>query len=234
MTYLNVLNQHLFTNGSPSRIVADFDGVLAHSNTQLILDVSYKVISKYHNYDYDTFKSIFSSLVPFPLYKSVDFLLEAMGLTHVKGELSEALMTVDGGIEDAKKFIEYCAEKNIPLNVLSSGDLSAKKYNSLIEILGSENVIANPNFSKINPYHYENFRDKLNIVSNNTLYIDDCPVALNSAKLAGFKTALMTNGVFSSGSLSPDDNFIDIIFTCWDDALIFLNGDTQDTNQPVS
>lgn len=227
MTLLTVLEQQLLASGPKLGIIADFDGVLAHNNTQRLLDGSYEVISKYHAFDYGVFSTMFTSLVPYPLEYSVDFLLKSLGLLDVKAELLDVLMNIDDGIDEAKTFINLCLKMNIPLYVLSSGNIKSSKYQYLSEKLGHERVIASPSFSKANPFHYQKIIKELQISAQQTLYIDDSPVALNSAKLAGFHTALMTNQVFTRATVGSIASFVDTIFDDWGEVIKFITEKQQ-------
>jgi len=218
----NASNHNLFSGGAPASIIADFDGVLAYHNTQLLLDACYKIISQYRPLDYSIFRQLFSSLVPHPLDLSIDFLLSSMDLNHIKAELVSALMSTNGGISESKTFIHHCIEKRIPLYILSTGNIQAEKYREIIELLGKDHVIAEPGLSKTNPEHYSRVTSTINLTPSKTLYIDDCPTALNAAKIAGYVTAMMCNSVFRREDLPSKQEFIKIIFNNWSDALLFL------------
>ncbi|WP_165569564.1 HAD family hydrolase [Corallincola luteus] len=203
-------------------IIADFDGVLAHDNTKRLLDTCYQVVSRYHSFDYAIFESMFKALVPCPLSLSVDFLLKSIGLTHIKQELVEAILDVGGDITSAMDFVNYCKSANISLYVLSSGHAHAKKYQFLIEYLGASRVIATTELSKSNPLDYARVIDQTGVDREFCLYIDDCPAALNSAKLAGLNTAMMTNEVFRRTDIGINASYVDQVFDDWNGALSFI------------
>jgi len=197
-------------------LIVDFDGVLARRNTELLLAESQALISRYRHIDPLVFESLFASLVAFPLQIAVSLFLKALGLEEVENHLLSVLDKVHDGIDDALPMIASCEERGLPLFVLSSGNPRSGKYDQIRKILGSENVLVDPTFSKLCPDHYRRIFKQCKINASTSWYVDDCPAALDSSKSADIgMTFMMTNKVFRRELAPKPGGTIDRIIDDW-------------------
>lgn len=188
---------------APEAIILDFDGVLAPRNTELLRDACCALVRRHRDFDPGLFQDLFAALVPFPLEPAMGLLLSALGLTALRAELGQVLATVDGGIDDALPFLDECRRRGVALHVLSSGHAATPKYRRVRELLGDGAVHADPDLSKLDPEHYRRHCRARRIDPARAWYIDDCPLALQSAKAVGLTTIRMANAVFGEEQARP-------------------------------
>ena len=204
-------------------IISDFDGVLAHDNTYKLLNACYGVINHYSSIEKVWFTELFKTLVPCPLHLSVSFLLESLDLLHIKNELFDVLGEIESDINSSLPFLDYCDSMEIPVYVLSTGAGQSKKYNAISERLGADKVIASPDLSKLHLETYVSLLKRLELDPSCTLYIDDCPAALYSAKQANLSTIMLTNRVFTEHDAKKGEHYIDWVYKNWEEVTEAIN-----------
>ena len=177
-------------------VLCDFDGVINPTSTEALCAVCYRVIGQYRPMPEPVFRQLFRTLVPFPLHQSLHFLLASMGLESHRGELQQALQGLGHGPLSHHRLWRYCRQQGIQFRVLSSSDAADPKFSLLRAELGEDGVLADGQFSKVNPHDFAALLARLGVPAEHVLYLDDCPLALLTACQLGVQTLHVRNGIF--------------------------------------
>lgn len=177
-------------------VLCDFDGVISPTSTEALCAACYRVIGQYRPMPEPVFRQLFRTLVPFPLHQSLHFLLESMGLVSHRNELLQALRGLGHGPLGHHRLWRYCRQQGILFRVLSSSDAADPKFGALRAELGDDGVLADGQFSKVNPHDFASLLDRLGVPAGHVLYLDDCPLALLTARLLGVQTLHVRNQIF--------------------------------------
>jgi beta-phosphoglucomutase-like phosphatase (HAD superfamily) len=184
-------------------VLCDYDGVISPASTEALCAASYRVIRQYRPLPESAFRQLFRTLVPFPLQRSLQFLLESMGMEQHRGELLHALQGVVHGPLAHRPLLRHCQQQGLSFMVLSSSYGDDPKFTALREELGEGRLWADGLFSKVNPGDFQHLLHRLAIPAGEVLYLDDCPLALLTAHQLGIQTLHVRNGLFDWEQYQP-------------------------------
>ena len=210
-------------------LLCDFDGVISPGSTEALCDACYRVIRQYRPLPEPVFRQLFRTLVPFPLQHSLHFLLESMGLGSHRGELLHALLGVGHGPLVHQALLRHCQQQGIDFRVLSSSYGEDPKFAALRAELGSERLLADGRFSKVNPLDFAALLSRLDVVADEVLYLDDCPLALLTAQQLGIRTLHVRNAIFDQVQYQAVQGFVPYSVGSLDEVVTLL---TQWARQP--
>ncbi|ASU81884.1 HAD family hydrolase [Nocardiopsis gilva YIM 90087] len=202
---------------SPHTLLLDFDGVLSLNASELLLHALHEGINRHTAFPFEATAAQFKAISTFPQRDSLRALFAGLGIEqHLDTEI-EALrslisaagrrMTLSEGVE------RFCAEQRARgrrLRVFSTMDRTTARRSLLDGLFGPEDFVPLGHASKADSHSYtallaaEGEPDP-----GQVMLVDDSPLALRAAKIAGVRTALMRGQVFTPADVAPFAPFID-------------------------
>ena len=95
--------------------------------------------------------------------------------------------------------------------------------------LGSERLLADGRFSKVNPLDFAALLSRLGVAADEVLYLDDCPLALLTAQQLGIRTLHVRNAIFDQVQYQAVQGFVPYSVGSLDEVVTLL---TQWARQP--
>ncbi len=193
-------------------VLIDFDGVIAPDTPKLTIEFVHRFINSITPVPEADIHGYVKSVLSFPPGQVIDLLFGAFGLEQHKEAFHAALIDHDrepGRIkimEDFAPFIAFCEESGIDYRILS---LTSETRFTLLPGSVRDRVVGFAGFSKANAGHFERLGREMGVDLTQWAYIDDCPLALRSAKLNGLATIMMLNSTFSREDYLPYEEYID-------------------------
>lgn len=206
------------------KILVDFDGVISKNSLTVTLDFAHHYINMFVPVSYQTIKNYYASVNSFNLELGLKLLFSSLGIEDKLPAFIRQLSCLkefnSNKIEIDKefyKFIELCTKSNFEYSIFSLA--SKRKVLNFLKI--DEDKIADlNNISKSDENVFTNQID--GIESRNVILIDDDPFALRTAKLAGLKTILMRNDLFTESLINTYKNAIDVVVSDFKELNQFL------------
>lgn len=193
-------------------VLIDFDGVIAPDTPKLTIEFVHRFINSITPVPEADIHRYVKSVLSFPPGQVIDLLFSAFGIEQHKEAFHAALVSHDqepGRIkimQDFEPFIAYCQERGMDYRILS---LTSKTRFSLLPESVRSRVVGFAGFSKANAGHFEQLGREMDIDLSQWAYIDDCPLALRSAKLNGLATIMMLNSTFGEEDYLAYREYID-------------------------
>ncbi len=193
-------------------VLIDFDGVIAPETPKLTIEFVHRFVNAITPVPEADIHHYVKSVLSFPPGQVIDLLFSAFGIEQHKEAFHTALVSHDQEpdriqiMQDFAPFITYCEERRIDYRILS---LTSETRFSLLPDAVRERVVGFAGFSKANAGHFERLGREMCIDFTKWAYIDDCPLALRSAKLNGLATIMMLNSTFGREDYLPYEEYID-------------------------
>ncbi|WP_149183551.1 HAD family hydrolase [Streptomyces sp. TRM49041] len=198
-------------------LLLDFDGVLSMNASGLLLRALHEGINRHTELPIEATAAQFKAICTFPQRDSLRVLFAGLGIERHLGAEIESLrscLSVQGTrMTLARGADTFCAEqraRGVRLRVFSTMDRGTARRSLLDGLFGPEDFVPLGHASKADPDTYtallaaenENHPERW-------LLVDDSPLALRAAKIAGLRTVLMRGDVFTPGDVAPFASFID-------------------------
>ena len=100
-------------------ILADYEGVVARSNSQILLQISYQEICKHRVVPFDDYRKMYQCLLSTPPAMMLDFLLHAFGQSQLKPKILELASAVPPCLSEWNRFLEQSHRRHINVKVLT-------------------------------------------------------------------------------------------------------------------
>ncbi|MFF4406538.1 HAD family hydrolase [Streptomyces sp. NPDC001262] len=201
----------------PQTVLLDFDGVLSLNASSLLLRALHEGINRHTELPVEATAAQFKAVSTFPQRDSLRVLFTGLGIgTHLDAEIGalKSLTSVDGEPLALGHGVKtFCAEqrsRGVQLRVFSTMDRTTARRSLLDGLFGDEDFVPLGHASKADPGTYtallaaEGEQDP-----GRWMLVDDSPLALRAAKIAGLRTVLMRGQVFTEGDVAPFASFID-------------------------
>ncbi len=195
-----------------SGVLIDFDGVIAPETPKLTIEFVHRFINSITPVPEADIHRYVKSVLSFPPGQVIDLLFAAFGLESYKAEFHAALADHDREpsrvkiMGDFTPFIASCQESGVDYRILS---LTSETRFALLPESVRNRVVGFAGFSKANAGHFERLGLDMKVELSQWAYIDDCPLALRSAKLNGLTTIMMLNSTFGREDYRPYAEYID-------------------------
>ncbi|MET9525421.1 HAD family hydrolase [Streptomyces coeruleorubidus] len=202
---------------SPQTLLLDFDGVLSLNASSLLLLALHEGINRHTELPIEATVTQFKAISTFPQRESLRMLFAGLGIEqHLNAEIDalRSLTAVRGTPLALGEGVEaFCAEqraRGVRLRVFSTMDRATARRSLLDGLFGPEDYVALDHASKADPDTYAALLAAEGEVDpGQWLLVDDSPLALRAAKIAGLRTVLMRGAVFSDDDVSAFGSFID-------------------------
>lgn len=153
---------------------------------------------------------------PFSVSETIEYLFRGLGLAGRIGEFREAFSIFEGSgrISIARGFFEYeawCRNQGIALRIITTASEQRLKD---LRLLKGHTIHLNGK-SKADPHTFMTIRETLDLVSGNTIVIDDCPMVLAAASRAGFSTVLMETPLYPRSVANRYSEWINFRVKSW-------------------
>ena len=207
-------------------VLIDFDGVISKNAVSLILKKSYEFINRLNPIPYTAYESLFKDVISFPLNETLQLICKSFGLTDHLSELATILKKIEHHNGEALKieddfftFIDFCNDNKIDYLIASSADKSCVRFAKLIDRIGDQNIYDLNGKSKASILTFRDILQEKGIHGEKTIYIEDSPLALKTAKLSNIKTIMMLNEVFTNDDYESFKEYIDQKVTTFTDII---------------
>ncbi|MEU8541441.1 HAD family hydrolase [Streptomyces sp. NPDC048717] len=202
---------------SPHTVLLDFDGVLSMNASGLLLRALHEGINRHTELPVEATALQFKAISAFPQHDSLRALFRGLGIErHLDEEIGilRSSLTVDGvemalseGVE------EFCAgqrARGVRLRVFSTMDARTARRSLLDGLFGPRDYVPLGHTSKAAPGTYTALLATENESRpHRWTLVDDSPLALRAAKIAGLRTVLMRGDVFTDDDVCPFTSYID-------------------------
>ncbi|MFH9569868.1 HAD family hydrolase [Streptomyces sp. NPDC017230] len=198
-------------------VLLDFDGVLSLNASSLLLRALHEGINRHTDFPYGATAAQFKAISTFPQRDSLRVLFAGLGIEqHLAAEIAAlrsltavggTRLTLGDGVE------EFCAEQRahgVRLRVFSTMDHATARRGLLDGLFGARDFVALDHASKADPDTYTSLlAAEAETDPRRWLLVDDSPLALRAAKIAGLRTVLMRGDVFTDDDVAPFGSHID-------------------------
>ncbi|MBA8826228.1 beta-phosphoglucomutase-like phosphatase (HAD superfamily) [Saccharopolyspora lacisalsi] len=198
-------------------VLLDFDGVISGNATGLLFGATHAFIDRRAPMPEECLLPLFKQITAFPMREALTMMLSGIGM----GDEFPALAAELGGLrefggrspelsEGFTEFLGGCAEREIPVLVCSTMDRDTVRRALLDPYFTADDFLPLRSRSKAAPATYVDALAEVGVdeVEGWTL-VDDSPFALRAAKLAGLRTVMVTNEVFTEEDARPHRRFVD-------------------------
>ena len=192
-------------------ILADYDGVIARSSDQILLQISYQEICKHRYVPFADYRKMYQCLQPTPPAMQLDFLLHAFGQSQLKSRILERVATVSPCLSELSRFLPLCQRHHINLKVLTGLPAGAPELRPLRALLAQTQLIHDSRFSKLNLQHYRKLVAAQRLAPDRILYVGSHPLGLLTAQQTGIHTIMMTNPLFSAAECGGSLDHLDAV-----------------------
>ncbi len=179
-------------------ILADYDGVVARSSSQILLQISYQEICKHRAVPFDEYRKMYQCLLPTPPAMMLDFLLHAFGQSQLKPRILELVSAVPPCLSEWNRFLAQCHRRHINVKVLTGLSVGDPDLRPLRALMAQSQIIHDNRFSKLNLQHYRKLIIAQRMAPERILYVGGNPLGLLTAKQTGIHTVMMDNPVFTA------------------------------------
>ncbi|MEG3631319.1 HAD-IA family hydrolase [Streptomyces poriticola] len=198
-------------------VLLDFDGVLSLNASSLLLRALHQGINRHTELPYGATAAQFKAICTFPQRDSLRVLFAGLGIEqHLADGIAELRsLTAFGGTRLAlgDGVEEFCAEQRahgVRLRVFSTMDRSTARRALLDGLFEARDFVALDHASKADPDTYSALlTTEAETDPERWLLVDDSPLALRAAKIAGLRTVLMRGDVFTDDDVAPFGSYID-------------------------
>ncbi|MEU6770738.1 HAD-IA family hydrolase [Streptomyces sp. NPDC046759] len=198
-------------------VLLDFDGVLSLNASSLLLRALHEGINRHTDLPHAATAAQFKAISTFPQRDSLRVLFAGLGIEqHLAAEIAalRSLTSVAGipltlgqGVE------EFCAEQRahgVRLRVFSTMDRTTARRALLDGLFEERDFVSLDHASKADPDTYTALlAAEHEAHPERWLLVDDSPLALRAAKIAGLRTVLMRGEVFTDADVAPFGSYID-------------------------
>ncbi|MEU1042970.1 HAD family hydrolase [Streptomyces sp. NPDC005551] len=208
---------------SPQTVLLDFDGVLSLNASSLLLRALHEGINRHAPLPFEATSSQFKAISTFPQRDSLRVLFAGLGIEqHLSDEIAALRALTSLGTErmtlghGAEAFCVQQRALGVRLRVFSTMDRATERRSLLDGLFRDEDFVPLAHASKADPDTYMSLlaADGEQDPSR-WLLVDDSPLALRAAKIAGLRTVLMRGEVFTEEDVTPFTRFIDAQVTCF-------------------
>ncbi|MBP8773259.1 MAG: hypothetical protein KBH25_08305 [Aeromonadaceae bacterium] len=179
-------------------ILADYEGVVARSSSQILLQISYQEICKHRDVPFDDFRKLYQCLLPTPSAMMLDFLLHAFGQSQLKPRILELVSAVQPCLSEWNRFLAQCHRRHINVKVLTGLPLGDPDLRPLRALMAQSQIIHDNRFSKLNLQHYRKLVVAQRMAPERILYVAGNPLGLMTAKQTGIHAVMMDNPVYTA------------------------------------
>ncbi|MEU5088541.1 HAD family hydrolase [Streptomyces sp. NPDC021356] len=198
-------------------VLLDFDGVLSLNASSLLLKALHEGINRHTDLPYEATASQFKAISTFPQRESLHMLFTGLGIErHLAAEIAALRsLTAVGGTALAlgEGVREFCAEQRahgLRLRVFSTMDRATARRALLDGLFDDQDFVPLDHASKADPATYTGLlAAEGESHPERWLLVDDSPLALRAAKIAGLRTVLMRGEVFTDADVAPFGSYID-------------------------
>lgn len=204
------MHKKSFMRQKPGMILVDFDGVVSRNGVKIIFDFFYRFVNRYTPFPQEALMDFFKATISYPTSKTIPLFFTSLGIENRMKQFSEELMQLtefENRIITIEKdffhFLDICDTEKIPYRIFSAAANNAKRLTGLFERIKKEyifNLEERPK-SDIKTFIYAS--EKLGIDPDKCVLIDDSPIALRSAHIAGMTTVMMYNNIFNHKDYIP-------------------------------
>jgi beta-phosphoglucomutase-like phosphatase (HAD superfamily) len=209
-------------------IFLDFDGVISSNSVGLMHKWVYEYVRQKNPIPVGerTVREIAKMTTTFPPQAVLDFMFRAFGFEINVSEIQQSMhkeisskIVIDPSFS---QLVNFCAENDIPLKILSQRSTTSGTFNQLASVpgLNSSMICSTQGMSKADPACYTQIGANLDINLSDWLLVDDSPYALRAAKIAGLKTALMVTPTFNMDDYLEYKELIDLRLLSLEDLLV--------------
>jgi len=209
----------------PKLLLLDFDGVISRNSIALQRDwvmrrlcaegvVGSGVVD-------DLVRAVATSL---PARTSLELVSLIYGVEWSTEDLATMAREVGSAItidSDFEMLRAACRAHAIPLKIVSL----AEGLHRLLPQLEARDFCPPPGRSKADPTTFRKLAASLEVPAPETLLVDDTPMVLRAAKLAGFQTALMSGALFDEQDYDEHRQYIDLYCNSLCDVLRLVRGE---------
>lgn len=197
-------------------IVLDFDGTISKNSVNVAFRYTYEYINRLKPIPFVFVYNYFKNITAFQMGEAIRQLFSAFGLAEKTEEClknyTEITSYQDIQIEIEKDFfdfVRFCQKNSLFIKVFSSAGPKQNRFKPLFEVLKEEDFLSYSHRPKADPTTFKDMVVDLKLDVTRCMYIDDTPLALWSAKTAGFTTAMMLNQIFTKEDFIEYRQFID-------------------------
>jgi beta-phosphoglucomutase-like phosphatase (HAD superfamily) len=188
-------------------LLLDFDGVISRNSTADIMNATYAFISEFKDINRILFDELFKALVPFPLFESVNFFMSSIGLEDKKELLLSKIKTITHDTSEFESLTAEWSELGFTIKIYSSSRYYNNGNTPFKSPYKNDLFIQTDSHSKIDPNSFRNIAADLDISPKNIIYVDDCPMAVCSAKSIGIHAVMLINNVFTMNDFKKTLNY---------------------------
>jgi hypothetical protein len=195
-------------------ILVDFDGVIIKNSLLVLILFLYDFINEFTPISFKSVVNIVKVINSFPPMPSIKFILSNLGLEDKINDCFARFIKLKEHRSDSmeieesfNKFIEFCKEKQYYVKIFSLTE--TERINQFLPENAYYGIFQLNQTSKADIKTYINIKNNLRIETSKWIILDDDPLALRSAKLAGFITIIMLNSVFTIEDYNDYKEFID-------------------------
>ena len=192
-------------------ILADYDGVIARSSDQILLQISYQEICKQRYVPFEDYRRMYQCLLPTPPAMQLDFLLHAFGQSQLKPRILELVSSISPCLSELSRFLPLCQRHHINFKVLTGLPAGAPELRPLRALLAQTQLIHDSRFSKLNLQHYRKLVAAQRLAPDRILYVGSHPLGLLTAQQTGIHTIMMTNPLFSAAECGGSLDHLDAV-----------------------
>ncbi|MEV1026142.1 HAD-IA family hydrolase [Streptomyces sp. NPDC050264] len=222
----------------PGTVLLDFDGVLSLNASGLLLRALHEGINRHTDLPEQATSLQFKAISTFPQKDSLRVLFAGLGIEqHLNAEIDalRSCLSVQGTRMTLGEGVEaFCAEqraRGIRLRVFSTMDERTARRSLLQGLFTAQDYVPLAHASKADPDTYTALLTAENEnAPEQWLLVDDSPLALRAAKIAGLRTVLMRGEVFTDWDVAPFASFIDAQVSSFAELSHVL--DRDDTSRP--
>lgn len=194
----------------PKLLLLDFDGVISGNSIALQRDWVMRRLSAEGALGLgvvdDLVRAVATSIPARASLELVSLIYgvewSAEDLTAMAREVASSI-TIDGDFEALRA---ACRTASIPLKIVSLAD----GLHRILPQLDAASFCPPPGRSKADPATFRKLAASLEVAATETLLVDDTPMALRAAKLAGFQTALMSGSLYDEQDYEEHRQYIDL------------------------
>lgn len=192
-------------------MLLDFDGVISPNASELLLGALHGAINRHTPVPFETTALLFKAITTFPARAGLGMVFDGLGLGERFAAESAAIWqaTEVGGVEFAlaEGIGEFCAGRTV--RVCSTMDSSTPRRALVDGLFADADFLPIGHRSKAAAATFTALREELGELPRPWVLVDDSPLALRAAKLAGITTVLMRGNVFTPEDTTPFAPFID-------------------------
>ena len=197
--------------GKPGTVLLDFDGVISPNASELLLTALHGAINRHTPVPFETTALLFKAITTFPARAGLGMVFDGLGLGGQFAAESAAIWqaTDVDGVKYAlgEGIREFCEGRTI--RVCSTMDSSTPRRAIVVGLFGDADFLPIGHRSKADPATFTALQEELGELPRPWVLVDDSPLALRAAKLAGLTTVLMRGTVFNVEDTAPFATFID-------------------------